>query len=179
MLTVGRWGPDRLRRVARHVRAIGLLPGVSAGVVPAVILLLGGVDVGWGLDGAWQALPVAAGVALIGAGLLLMYRTISLFAREGDGTLAPWDPPRKLVVRGPYRYVRNPMITGVITVLIGEAALFGSPWLLAWAAAFLAGNLVWFPRVEEPGLVRRFGPDYLEYRRHVPRWVPRRKPWSP
>src|SRR5687767_1709446 len=118
----------------RHLRAIGLLPGISAGVIPATILLLTGSQVGWGLDGALQVVPVVAGGALMGAGLLMMYRTISLFAREGDGTLAPWDPPRKLVVRGPYRYVRNPMITGVLTVLLGEAVLFGSPAILAWAA---------------------------------------------
>jgi protein-S-isoprenylcysteine O-methyltransferase Ste14 len=163
----------------RHVRAIGLLPGISAGAIPAAILVFGGSDVGWGLDGGLAVLPVVAGAALICLGLLLMYRTIALFAREGDGTLAPWDPPRRLVVRGPYRYVRNPMITGVITILTGEAALFGSPWILAWAAAFLAGNNVWFPRVEEPALVKRFGRDYEEYRRNVPRWVPRRTPWTP
>jgi protein-S-isoprenylcysteine O-methyltransferase Ste14 len=71
------------------------------------------------------------------------------------------------------------MITGVLLLLLGEAALFGSVWILAWAAAFLTVNAVWFLLVEEPGLVRRFGDEYDEYRRHVPRWVPRRRPWSP
>jgi protein-S-isoprenylcysteine O-methyltransferase Ste14 len=165
--------------MSRHLRAIGLLPGISGGAIPAAILVFGGYDIGWGLQDGLAVLPVVAGAALTCVGLLLMYRTISLFAREGDGTLAPWDPPRRLVVRGPYRYVRNPMITGVITILIGEAVLFGSPWVLAWAAAFLAINAIWFPRVEEPGLVKRFGSDYEEYRRQVPRWVPRRTPWPP
>ena len=120
-----------------------------------------------------------AGAALIGAGLMLMYRTISLFATEGEGTLAPWDPTRKLVVRGPYRFVRNPMIVGVLTVILGEAAVFGSPALATWGLIFFALNAVWFPLIEEPGLVQRFGPDYEEYRRHVPRWLPRRTPWTP
>jgi protein-S-isoprenylcysteine O-methyltransferase Ste14 len=162
----------------RHVRAIGLLPGISAGAIPAAILVFGGSEIGWDLDGGLAGLPVLAGAVLIFVGLLLMYRTISLFAREGDGTLAPWDPPRRLVVRGPYRYVRNPMITAVITILIGEAALFGSPWVLAWAAGFLGVNVVWFPLVEEPGLRRRFGEEYLSYSRNVPRWLPRRTPWT-
>jgi protein-S-isoprenylcysteine O-methyltransferase Ste14 len=147
--------------------------------IPAVILAIGGTKVGWGLDGAWAALPVAAGVTLIGAGLALWYRTVKLFARVGEGTLAPWDPTRKLVVLGPYRYVRNPMITGVLAILAGEAALFGSAWVLAWAAAFFCVNATYFPRVEEPGLVERFGSEYEEYRRNVPRWFPRRTPWSP
>jgi protein-S-isoprenylcysteine O-methyltransferase Ste14 len=118
------------------------------------------------------------GAALVVAGLRLMYRTISLFARAGDGTLAPWDPTRKLVVRGPYRYVRNPMITGVVCVLLGEAAMFGSLGILAWAGVFGALNAVWFPLVEEPGLRQRFGDEYETYRRHVPRWIPRRTPWT-
>ena len=163
----------------RHARAIGLLPGVGAVAVPALLLVLTDFEVGWGLDGALAAIPVLAGVTLIGAGLVLMYRTITLFARAGEGTLAPWDPTHKLVVRGPYRYVRNPMITGVFCVLLGEAALFGSRAILAWAGAFLAVNVIWFPLVEEPGLARRFGPEYEEYRRHVSRWLPRRTPWTP
>jgi protein-S-isoprenylcysteine O-methyltransferase Ste14 len=161
----------------RHLRAILLLPAVVTFLVPGVILGVAGVDVGWGLGAPWNALPVLAGAALVLAGLALWYRTVALFAREGEGTLAPWDPTRKLVVRGPYRYVRNPMITGVLLVLSGEAALFGSVWIMAWAAAFFAVNAVWFPLAEEPGLVRRFGDEYEEYRRAVPRWVPRSRPW--
>jgi protein-S-isoprenylcysteine O-methyltransferase Ste14 len=66
----------------------------------------------------------------------------------------------------------------VVWVLLGEAALLGSLGILAWAGIFLAINAVWFPLVEEPGLVRRFGADYEEYSRKVPRWVPRRTPWT-
>ncbi len=162
----------------RHLRAIGMLPGVAAIAVPAVLLATTDFEIGWGLDGALGALPVIAGAALVCAGLALMYRTIALFAHDGDGTLAPWDPTRRLVVRGPYRFVRNPMITGVLCLLLGEAALFGSIGILTWAAAFLAVNAVWFPLVEEPGLRRRFGAEYEAYRRNVPRWLPRRTPWE-
>ena len=161
----------------RQVKAIGLLPGMVTIVIPAAIVALAGTEVGWGFDGAWAVLPVVAGALLAGAGVALWYATVRLFAHEGEGTLAPWDPTRKLVVRGPYRHVRNPMITGVLLVLLGEAALLGSAAILAWAAVFFTVNAVWFPLVEEPGLVRRFGADYDEYRRNVPRWVPRRTPW--
>jgi protein-S-isoprenylcysteine O-methyltransferase Ste14 len=156
-----------------------LLPGLNLIGIPVIVLALTDFEIGWGLDGALQALPVVAGIALIGIGLGLMYRTIGLFAREGEGTLAPWDPTQKLVVRGPYRFVRNPMIVGVLLVVLGEAVLFGSPALATWAVLFFAMNAIWFPLVEEPGLVQRFGGDYEEYRRHVPRWVPRRTPWPP
>jgi protein-S-isoprenylcysteine O-methyltransferase Ste14 len=158
-------GPDGPRRYLRHVRAIGLLPVVATVVVPgAIVALSDDVDVGW------LAIP---GGALIVAGLVLWAWTVGLFATVGEGTLAPWDPTRKLVVRGPYRHVRNPMITGVIAILLGEAALLGSLSLLAWALGFFVVNAIYIPLAEEPGLVRRFGDDYLRYRENVPRWLPR------
>ena len=163
----------------RHLKAIGLLPGMVTVVIPAGIVAIAGTDVGWGLDGAPAALPVVAGALLAAAGAALWYVTVRLLAGEGEGTLAPWDATRKLVVRGPYRYVRNPMITGVVLVLLGEAALLGSRGVLAWAGIFFAINGVWFRLVEEAGLVRRFGAEYEQYRRNVPRWVPRRTPWPP
>jgi protein-S-isoprenylcysteine O-methyltransferase Ste14 len=163
----------------RHVRAIGLLPGTGTVVIPvATLLVTRSVSVGWGLPGAAAVLPVLAGVLLLAFGLVLLYRTIRLFAGPGQGTLAPWDPPRRLVVEGPYRHVRNPMISGVLFTLAGEAVLLGSPPLAAWLALFFAINAAYFPLVEEPGLERRFGDDYRLYRRNVPRWIPRRTPWA-
>jgi protein-S-isoprenylcysteine O-methyltransferase Ste14 len=163
----------------RHALAIALLPGTAAVAVPAIVLLAGErPSVGWGLGGLAAALPVLFGSALIAAGLALWARTLRLFMRIGKGTLAPWDTTRHLVVEGPYSRVRNPMITGVLAVLIGEAALFGSPALLSWCGVFLAINWVYFVLHEEPGLERRFGDDYRAYRRNVPRWIPRRRPWD-
>jgi protein-S-isoprenylcysteine O-methyltransferase Ste14 len=162
----------------RQARAIALLPGVVSVLVPLAILNGTGTDVGWGLGGVAVALPVLLGLALIGAGFALWLWTVRLFARIGEGTLAPWDPTRRLVVQGPFRHVRNPMITAVLAVLAGEAALFGSPQLLIWFAAFFAINHVFFRLYEEPGLERRFGDDYRAYKGNVPRWLPRRTPWS-
>jgi protein-S-isoprenylcysteine O-methyltransferase Ste14 len=164
----------------RQARAIALLPGIVTVGVPAAILIIGdGPKIGWGLDGAAAAPPVLVGLTLIAAGLALWIWTVRLLARIGRGTLAPWDPTRRLVVAGPYRYVRNPMISAVLCVVLGEAALFGSPALLVWFGAFFAINCVGFLVYEEPGLVRRFGDEYREYRRNVPRWLPRGTPWTP
>ena len=117
------------------------------------------------------------GGALVAAGVALVAWTATLFARIGRGTIAPWDPTRRLVVLGPYRHVRNPMISGVLAILLGEAAIFGSLPLLLWFAGVFAVNAVYLPLVEEPGLRRRFGPEYDEYRANVPRWLPRLRPW--
>ena len=158
----------------RQLRAIVPLPGMVVVVVPAAILLLGaGPDVGWGAGWPLGALPVLLGLALFAFGLTLFVRTVKLFARVGEGTLAPWDPPQRFVAEGPYRRWRHPMITGVLFMLLGEAAAFGSLSLLLWAGIFLAVNAVYLPLVEEPRLVRRFGREYEDYMRRVPRWLPR------
>jgi protein-S-isoprenylcysteine O-methyltransferase Ste14 len=153
----------------RHLLAIVILPGSVTLLVPALILN-GDTDLA-----PW---PLAAlGVALLAIGLGLFVWTVALFAGFGRGTLAPWDPPTKLVVRGPYRLVRNPMISAVLFVLLGEAALFGSPALLGWAGVVFAINATYFPLVEEPMLRDRFGADYDAYAARTPRWLPR--PWRP
>jgi protein-S-isoprenylcysteine O-methyltransferase Ste14 len=158
----------------RHVRAIGLLPVMAAGVVPLVIVLASdSLNFGWGVP----ALTIVGGVLLAGLGLTLMYATIRLFARSGEGTLAPWDPPRKLVVEGPYRHVRNPMISGVWFLLAGEAVLAGSVGIALWLAVFATANVIYMPLSEEPGLERRFGEEYRAYKRAVPAWIPRATPW--
>lgn len=162
----------------RQARAIALLPGMGSVVVPAILLWLGpSPDVGWG--GPLAAVTVAAGAALIAAGLALWLWTVRLFARIGRGTLAPWDPTRTLVIVGPYGLVRNPMITAVLAALLGEAALFGSAALLAWATVFFGVNWAYFVLHEEPELAQRFGEPYRRYQRHVPRWIPRRRAWRP
>jgi protein-S-isoprenylcysteine O-methyltransferase Ste14 len=148
---------------------------MAAVVVPALILLLDdGASIGWGLATPWAALPVLLGLALVAGGIALWVWTVRLFDRIGKGTLAPWDATRHLVIEGPYAHVRNPMITAVLAVLLGEAVLLGSPGLLIWSAIFFAINWVYFVLVEEPGLVRRFSDEYRAYRLDVPRWIPRR-----
>jgi len=163
----------------RHVRAILLLPLVVTLVVPALIVWwTEEVNVGWALSSGLAWLPVVLGLALVALGLTLVVWTVRLFVTVGQGTLAPWDPTSKLVVRGPYRHVRNPMISGVACVLAGEAVVLGLLPLLLWLAAFVVVNAVYLPLVEEPGLRRRFGDDYDAYRANVPRWIPRLRAWD-
>jgi protein-S-isoprenylcysteine O-methyltransferase Ste14 len=164
----------------RQLAAILTLPFVMLVLVPAWLASRPGALLpGWGLLFPLNLLPAVAGLALMAGGLSLVVTTVRLFARVGQGTLAPWDPTRRLVVRGVYGYVRNPMISGVVAVILGEALLLGSRPVLVWALIFMAVNLVYLPLIEEPGLRRRFGAEYEEYARNVPRWVPRRKPWYP
>jgi protein-S-isoprenylcysteine O-methyltransferase Ste14 len=112
-------------------------------------------------------------------GLAIITWTVTLFVKIGQGTPAPWEPPKKLVVRGPYRHVRNPMITGVLFVLLAQILLFQSWPLAGWLLVFFIGNAIYFPLVEEKGLEKRFGDAYVAYRKCVPRWIPRIKPWKP
>jgi protein-S-isoprenylcysteine O-methyltransferase Ste14 len=121
---------------------------------------------------------VFAGSTLVLIGLMIMVVCISSFIRIGRGTLAPWSPTRKLVVKGLYRYVRNPMILGVWIVLLGEALALKSQNILIWAASFFVINTIYFIVYEEPDLEDRFGEEYRDYKKHVSRWLPRLKPYE-
>ena len=101
-----------------------------------------------------------------------------LFAKIGKGTLAPWAPTKKLVVSGPYSHVRNPMLSGVIMMIMGEAAVFASLGIFIWGAAFLIINTFYFKYSEEIGLEKRFGEEYARYKKNVPRWIPRLTKWE-
>jgi len=161
----------------RHALSIALLPFTVAVIIPILIARRYGVTLQLGESVASVGLQLI-GLGLLGVGVVLFIGSLRRFQTEGHGTLAPWDPPRQLVVRGLYRYVRNPMISGVIFVLCGEAALLLSWPQAIWAACFLGINLIFIPLLEEPQLQRRFGDSYAEYCRHVPRFVPRSRPWA-
>ena len=118
--------------------------------------------------------PGAAGWLLIAAGVALYFACAFWgFALRGRGTPLPMDPPKKLVVVGPYRIVRNPMYWSVAFVMLGEAAVFHSVALLQLVAAFAVGVILFVLSVEEPGLKAKFGAEYEQYRLQVPRWLPR------
>ena len=156
-----------------------ILPVTVLIIVPACILW-GKKDnlLGWGINSTWDIVSITAGVLLAACGLFLLCWTISLFHNRGKGTLAPWSPTQKLVIAGPYRHTRNPMISGVLIALLGETLLFGSLGLLVWFALFFLINHTYFILLEEPGLAKRFGDSYLEYKSNVPRWIPLLKPWD-
>jgi len=165
--------------ILRHLLSILLLPFLAVVVMPYWLLTaFAASDSRWvnGSLSAW--LSRSAGALALVVGFVLFSWCISLFIRVGQGTLAPWDPTRNLVAVGPYRFVRNPMISGAALLLIGLALLWGS-WLVgAWAGVFIIINHIYFILSEEPGLETRFGEPYRLYKANVPRWIPRLRSWS-
>ena len=160
------------------MKAIIILPGTVLVFVPAVILLFSrGTPFSPDLQYPTE-LTFFLAMAIAAVGGYLAVRTSTLFTKHGDGTPAPWEPPKKLVVRGPYRYVRNPMISGAVLILLGETILFNSWPLFVWTLVFLAAKMLYLPLVEEKELIERFGEPYLEYMAQVPRWIPRFKRWD-
>ena len=148
-----------------------LAPGVVAGLVP------------WLLTG-WRSSNPATGVVVVGSALIALGTGVLLhafgrFVFEGRGTPAPTAPTQRLVVGGLYRHVRNPMYLAVGATIVGQALVLGRPLLLLYAAAFglVVATFVW--SYEEPTLSARYGEQYAAYRRAVPAWWPRLRPWTP
>lgn len=168
-MTKGKWISAR----TGMIRSILLLPGTVLIFLPAVLLWLGrGSRFSAGLA-APREIRFWLGLLLLATGLFLAGWTVKLQLTIGEGTPAPWDPPKKLVILGPYRHVRNPMIEGVVLILLAESLLLGS-WLVGlWTGLFFLANLIYLPLVEEKDLERRFGDDYRQYRDQVPAWIPR------
>ncbi len=115
------------------------------------------------------------GLWFVGLGAILALICVSTFVHRGKGTPAPFDPPRKFVATGPYRYVRNPMYVGGLMVFLGFGLMQHSPAIVILAVVVAFGFHVFVATVEEPVLERRFGEGYLAYKRNVGRWLPRRK----
>jgi protein-S-isoprenylcysteine O-methyltransferase Ste14 len=160
----------------RHLFSIAALPFMVTVVIPTWLAERNNIQFAVGAS-LPQMLAQIVGMILLAIGVFLFASSLRRFATEGKGTLAPWDPPSRLVLHGPYRFVRNPMISGVIFVLFGEALGLLSKPHLEWALIFLVLNFIYIPILEEPQLKRRFGTDYVEYCRHVPRLIPRLRPW--
>lgn len=141
------------------------VPGSVLILIP--YLLLGGFSRPASGPLAW------AGILVAMSGAAIYFRCAWEFAVRGLGTPAPIAPTKFLVVTGLHRFVRNPMYIGVFLVLLGEAALFRSSLLLAYAACFCVPVHLFVVFYEEPTLRRQFGQSYEEYRRNVPRWIPK------
>ena len=122
---------------------------------------------------------LAVGVFICAVGLMVFLATIRMFIMIGNGTIMPWDPTRKLITASLYGHVRNPMILSLITMLVGESIMFASYGIALFAILNFVINTIYFIFSEEPGLEKRFGEEYVEYKNNVPRWVPRLRPWRP
>lgn len=147
-------------------------PGVVAGVIP------------WGISGYRMEPPFLGvepfrwlGVALLVLGAGLLIETFVRFARQGRGTPAPIYPTQNLVITGSYRFVRNPMYVAVVSLIFGQALLFGSAGTLVWGLVVWLTVHLFVLGYEEPTLASTFGAQYDAYRAGVRRWIPRLTPW--
>jgi protein-S-isoprenylcysteine O-methyltransferase Ste14 len=155
--------------VARAVIYATLFIGFFLIFVPARMLTSSGI-VAPKTIGLWQG----AGILVTAAGAVLAVSCVLTFAFVGKGTPAPFDPPRRLVVRGPYRFVRNPMYVGAALAMTGAAIYYQSVALIVYVVVFLIVTHLFVVAYEEPTLSRTFGKDYEAYRARVGRWLPRR-----
>jgi protein-S-isoprenylcysteine O-methyltransferase Ste14 len=156
----------------RWILPVLLLPMTVLVFIPVIVL--------WLTEHHWEANHVAfltIGCVLLLCGMSLAAWAMWLFHSIGLGTAAPWDPPQRLVVAGPYRHVRNPMLSSVFIIQAAQALLLNSWAIFILLIVFVIANMLYFPLVEEKRLEKRFGEAYREYRRNVPRWIPRLSPW--
>jgi protein-S-isoprenylcysteine O-methyltransferase Ste14 len=149
-------------------------PATVAGLVPWVLT-------GWRLGRPWaEWAPLrVVGALLVVAGALVLLHAFVRFVAEGLGTPAPVAPTEHLVVGGLYRHVRNPMYLAVVAAIAGQALLLWQPVLVAYAAIMAVAFVVFVLGYEQPTLQRQFGAQYEAYRRAVPAWWPRLRPWRP
>lgn len=147
----------------RALLAFLALPVVVAGWLP---WFLSGID-GWRTRGTALGWPVI----FLGVGIVLW--CVRDFYIIGKGTLAPWDPPRKLVIIGLYQFMRNPMYVGVLGCVAGWSLTAGSPLIAAYTGTLAIGFHLRVIFYEEPTLARQFGNEWTQYRATVNRWLPR------
>ncbi len=160
---------SRVRNALGSGLFFAVAPGIVAGLVPWWLT-------GWEAGTTWPPLQVLGALLLV-AGVIVLVDAFVRFVVEGIGTPAPVAPTQRLVVGGLYRHVRNPMYLAVGATIVGQALLLGQPILLLYAAAFAAVVLAFVRGYEEPTLARQFGAEYEDYRRAVPGWRPRLRPW--
>lgn len=154
--------------LVRALTYAALFVGLLLVLVPQQILTAGGITRPERIGP-----PQAAGLAVLALGAALAGWCVGTFALVGKGTPAPFDPPRKLVVAGPYRWVRNPMYIGAGLVLVGTALFYESLAVALFAAAFWTAAHLFVVFYEEPTLTRAFGAQYSDYYHAVHRWVPK------
>lgn len=151
----------------RALLALLILPGLAAFLAPPLLAMLD----------PWRRGIFAPGAALMLLGVVLLLWCVRDFYLAGKGTLAPWDPPKRLVTIGLYRFVRNPMYVGVLTLVAGWALLLTSLFLASYTLLLAIAFHIRVINFEEPWLAAQFGDAWQRYRSAVNRWRPRVSPW--
>ena len=161
-----------------YLKVVLILPGNVLITIPFLIFLLTRNSYSYYLVGLDDFLFYAAMFFLALGLLLAVWSVRTFYTKGGDGTPGPWRPVSNLIISGPYLYVRNPMILGVVDLLLFESALFASIPLLLWAIVFFVGNIIYFKIFEEKELIKRFGADYENYKNKVPILFPKFTPYK-
>lgn len=156
------------------LKALFLLPGTVLVIFPSIIIYWAGYD----LIKPSFSIVFFIVLLIFALSLFLMFWTMKLFAQVKHGSPAPWDPINTLIISGPYAYVRNPMLTGVFLFIFGESILLQSYALFGYMVVFIFINTIYFPLIEEKGLLKRYGEEYIIYKENVPRFIPRLNPWK-
>ena len=156
-----------------YLKVVLMLPGNVLITIPFLIFLFTRNSYSYYLVGFGNFLFYAAMFFLALGLLLAIWSVRTFYAQGGNGTPGPWRPVSNLVISGPYRYVRNPMILGVVDLLLFESALFASMPFLLWAIVFFVANIIYFKIFEEKELIKRFGTEYENYKYEVPMLFPK------
>jgi protein-S-isoprenylcysteine O-methyltransferase Ste14 len=160
---------------------ISLVPPIlfTVGFPIAAVLTHDTDRISWLRAAPLRTMASIIGFLLIAFGLVLTLKTIPLFLKLSEGTIMPWEPTNELIVEGIYRYVRNPMHSGVFAIVLGEGLILRSVSILVFAVFAIFSHFFYIPFSEERGLEKRFGEAYRVYKENVPRWIPRWTPWNP
>jgi len=161
-----------------YLKVVLILPGNVLITIPLLIFLFTRNSYSYYLANLHSFLFYIAMLFLALGLLLTIWSVRTFYTKGGDGTPGPWRPVSNLIISGPYRYIRNPMILGVVDLLLFESALFTSIPLLLWAIAFLVLNIIYFKIFEEKELIQRFGTDYEDYKKKVSMLFPKFTPYN-
>tara|TARA_B100000686_G_scaffold319923_1_gene371050 strand:- start:349 stop:870 length:522 start_codon:yes stop_codon:yes gene_type:complete len=159
--------------IKEYIKVIILLPVNVLVTIPIIISLISKKKFSFNFIGLNNLLFYLSIIFLVVGLWLAIWSVKTFYLKGGKGTPGPWNPVTNLIVSGPYRYIRNPMLLGVFFLLISESIIFSSIPILCWFLIFFIGNIFYFKKIEEKDLIKRFGSDYEKYKNNVPMLFPK------
>ena len=161
-----------------YFKVVLILPGNVLITIPLLIFLFTQNTYSYYLVNPYNFLFYVAMFFLALGLLLVIWSVRTFYTKGGDGTPGPWRPVSNLIISGPYRYVRNPMLLGVFFLLLFESIFFNSILIFFWFIIFFVGNIIYFKNYEEKELIKRFGAEYEDYKNKVSMLIPKLTPYN-
>ena len=161
-----------------YLKVVLILPGNVLITIPLLIFLFTRNSYAYDLVSTANLLFYVAMFFLALGLFLVIWSVRTFYTKGGEGTPGPWRPVSNLIISGPYRYVRNPMLLGVFFLLLFESILFTSIPLFFWFIVFFVGNIIYFKYYEEKELIKRFGAEYEDYKNKVSMLIPKLTPYN-